>query len=316
MMEDFGIIVACYNKDYSFAKGCCASIRHFLGDVPICLIVDGSFSVTDLEKTYQVRVLYRSQAVHECLRDKKWKSSTKMLAFWESPWEYFLYLDADMVVWGDLLKWANFTDFDMLIDLPKSNFSEKAICEWMFNGPEIEKHFPDFNWRNRPYFCTGVYFAKRGIFDLDEYQELLELRLSKPNIFYGMDQGILNLMIFRAADSGKIRLGQEAMQVIVSDSSLEELKERFPVANNDVTLKQKEASAIHWSGKKPFIWRSSVYPEPMNFFRRKFLRDAKKLTGLTGELALQIEDFKMYENKLWRRLTGKGTTAMPKPVNS
>jgi hypothetical protein len=33
-MKDFGIIVACYQKDYRFAKGCCASIRYFLGDVP------------------------------------------------------------------------------------------------------------------------------------------------------------------------------------------------------------------------------------------------------------------------------------------
>lgn len=314
-MEDFGIIVATYEKDYCFAKGCCASIRHFLGDVPICLIVDGSFSVEDLEKTYQVQVLYRSQAVNDCLRDKKWKSSTKMLAFWESPWEYFLYLDADMVVWGDLLKWADFTDLDMIIDRPKRNFSDESICEWMFNGPKIEKYFPDFNWRNRPYFCTGVYFAKRGIFDLDEYRELLDLRLSEPNLFYGMDQGILNLMIFRAADRGQIRLGQEPMQIIVSNFSLEELKERFPVANNDVAVQQEEASAIHWSGKKPFISRFNVYPEPMNFFRRKFLRDAENLTGLPAELALQIEDFKHYKNKLWRRLTGKGTTAMAKPVN-
>ena len=123
-------------------------------------------------------------------------------------------------------------------------------------------------------------------------------------------------MIFREADRGKIRLGQEPMQVIVSNFSLEELKERFPVENNDVAVKQQEASAIHWSGKKPFILRSNVYPEPMNFFRRKFLRDAENLTGLKAELKLQIEDFNIYKNKLWRRLTGKGTTTMPKPVSS
>ena len=48
-MKDFGVIVACYDKEYSFAKGCSASIRYFSGDVPIFLIVDGDFSIKELE---------------------------------------------------------------------------------------------------------------------------------------------------------------------------------------------------------------------------------------------------------------------------
>jgi hypothetical protein len=57
-MEDFGIIIACCDQDYLFAKGCCASIRYFLGDVPICLLIDGTFSVSALEKSYGVRVTF------------------------------------------------------------------------------------------------------------------------------------------------------------------------------------------------------------------------------------------------------------------
>ena len=57
MIEDFGIIVACCDQDYFMAKACCASIRNFLGDVPICLITDGTFSVRSLEKTYGIHVI-------------------------------------------------------------------------------------------------------------------------------------------------------------------------------------------------------------------------------------------------------------------
>ena len=67
-MEDFGIIIACCDQDYLFAKGCCASIRYFLGDVPICLLIDGTFSVSDLEKSYGVRVIDRTTVSQEVLR--------------------------------------------------------------------------------------------------------------------------------------------------------------------------------------------------------------------------------------------------------
>jgi hypothetical protein len=67
-MEDFGIIIACCYQDYLFAKGCCASIRHFLGDVPIGLIVDGTFSLSSLEKEYGVRVLNHHTVTNEFLR--------------------------------------------------------------------------------------------------------------------------------------------------------------------------------------------------------------------------------------------------------
>src|SRR5512136_1148544 len=124
-MEDFGIIVACCASDYLFAKGCCASIRHFLGDVPICLLVDGTFSVADAEKAYGVRVINHNSVTHEVLRRRSFGwGKTKMIGFWESPWEHFLMLDADTIIWGNLLKYANFKDFDLIVDRPRYKYSD------------------------------------------------------------------------------------------------------------------------------------------------------------------------------------------------
>lgn len=67
-MEDFGVIVVCCDQDYVFAKGTCASIRHFLGDVPICLIVDGTFSLSNLEKAYSVSVINHLNVSNGVLR--------------------------------------------------------------------------------------------------------------------------------------------------------------------------------------------------------------------------------------------------------
>jgi hypothetical protein len=308
MIENFGVILATYHGDYSFVKGCCASIRYFLGNIPICLIVDGRFSLKPLEETYGVNVINRSNVTHEALgkRSFGW-GLTKMVAFWESPWENFLYLDADTIVWGDLFKFANFKDFDVIIDKPCYEYSESDVNKWFFNVEKIEEYFPGFTWRNRPYFCTGTFFAKRDIFSLSEYLNLLELQIADPQLFYPGEQGLLNLMIFRAADQGRIRLGHEDMQLIVPDFPPKQLRKRFSIEKTGPAI--QESTVIHWCGKKPFISRSEVFPEPMNFFRRKFLQDAENCTGLRAELSLQIEDFNMYKTKLLRRI------GISKPTN-
>ncbi|WP_121971342.1 hypothetical protein [Leptolyngbya sp. BC1307] len=309
-MSDFGIILACYQRDYSFVKGCCASIRYFLGEVPLCLIVDGSFSTEDLQKTYGVQTIYRSQVSQAVLRDKKYTSSTKMIAFWESPWENFLYLDADMVVWGDLLKFSDFESYDMVVDRHTHIHSEAETKKWFFDGDRLETFFPDYQWRERPYFCTGIFFAKRGLFSLKEYERLINLKLSHPKLFYGMDQGLLNLMIFRAADQEKIRLGFDNLQIIVPDFSVEYLGKTYLVKDSGPNLGDAAPIAIHWSGEKPFASRSSVYSKPMSFFRHKFLEDAGSKNQLINQAKLQLEDFNVYKHKLLKRVTTGHSTSM------
>ena len=124
-MEDFGVIIACCDQDYLFTKGCCASIRYFLGDVPICLLIDGTFSVSPLEKVYGVRVINHDSVSEPLLRKRSfgWGKS-HMIPFWESPWQNFLVMDADTIIWGDVLKLANFEDFDFIIDQPCQDYSD------------------------------------------------------------------------------------------------------------------------------------------------------------------------------------------------
>lgn len=304
-MKDFGIIVAYYRKDYNFAKGCCASIRYFLGNIPICLIVDGTFSVRELEKTYGVCALYRDNVTNHVLRERSFGLGLpKMVSFWESPWENFLYLDADTVVWGDFLNLqsANFNDFDLILD-KTDYYSEENTCRWMFDTKRINKYFPEFRWQNRLYACTGVFFGKRGIFDLEEYVKLLDLQASEPTLFFRGEQGFFNFMIFRAADEGRIRLGQEHMQLVVSDFSQDELKKRLPMDETGPICGKDWATVVHYAGPKPTVYNSEIYAEPMQFFRRKFLRDARGSAGLTAKISLMIEDFPLYpKRKLLRSI--------------
>ena len=304
-MEDFGIIVATYQGDYSFAKGCCASVRYFLGDVPICLIVDGTFSTSSLEKAYGVRIINHNTVTNKFLREKSFGwGKTKMIAFWESPWQNFLVLDADTSVWGNILKYRDFSSFDVIIDKPRYGYTDNSVSEFFFEFKEIEQYFPSFNWKihQNDYFCTGTFFSKRNIFPLEEYMEILDFTEMHPGVFKYGEMGFLNFMLFRAADEGRIRLGKAAMQLIVPDFEREELRDRFPVTKSAPVVQNEEAIVIHWCGKKPFLSRSQVFSSPMNFFRRKFVQDAWHQSGLTADLLLQVEDFNMYKKKLQRRL--------------
>ncbi len=317
-MEDFGIIVACCYQDYLFAKGCCTSIRHFLGDVPICLIVDGTFSTASLEKAYGVRILNHQNVTNERLRTRSFGwGKTKMIAFWESPWKHFLVLDADTNVWGNVNKYADFKNYDVIIDQPRYSYSDEMISEFFFELTKFEKYFPDFNWQahRNDYFCTGTFFATRGIFNLDEYMEILDFTEKHPGIFKYGEMGFLNYMLFRAADAGKIRLRQVEMQLLVPDFEQEELKKRFPVEAMGPAVQDDEATVIHWCGPKPMISTSKVYSEPMSFCRRQFLHNERGYTGATADFWLKLEDyyssFQVYKNKIRRRLSQYTRKLMP-----
>jgi hypothetical protein len=314
-MDDFGIIIACCDQDYLFAKGCCASIRYFLGDVPICLLIDGSFSVAPLEKSYGVRVINHDTVSNTFLRQRSFGwGKTKMIAFWESPWSNFMVLDADTIVWGDVLKFANFNDFDFVIDQPTANYLDADITEYFFDIPGVEKHFSGFNWQEyrHRYFCTGTFFAKREIFSLDEYIEILDFVARHPGIFKYGEMGFLNFMIFRAAQEGRARVQNIDSQLLVPDFDQNLLRKRFPVKESGLEVESNYATVIHWCGPKPTIATSKVYSEPMNFCRRKCQEDAWGKTGLEAEMALKSEDlqraFYVYKNKFkkkFRQLVGK-----------
>ncbi|MCL1472407.1 hypothetical protein [Argonema antarcticum] len=317
-MEDFGIIIACCDQDYHLAKGCCGSIRHFLGDVPICLIIDGTFSASALEKAYDVRVINKSNVKNQVLRDRSFGwGLTKMIAFWESPWSNFLVLDADTMVWGNLLKLANFKDFDIIVDRPLYQDSFEDFSLFFFKPQEIEKHFPNFNWQKHlgEYFCTGTFFAKRDIFSLDEYINMLDFVAKNPNVFWLGEQGFLNLMIFRDSDEGKLRLGQSSWQVIVPKFKWEELQQRFPVEKTGPVVQGDDACVIHWAGPKPTLYSSQVYSEPMNFSRRKCIADTQGLTGLTADVLLKREDIQRSLNIYQKKLVRKARKLLKLSVN-
>jgi hypothetical protein len=274
-MPDFGVIIGCYARDYGFAKGTIASVRHYMPDVPICLLVDGSFPTDDMQRAYGVTAFYRSQVQNVFLRNLSfgWGIS-KMVAFWEGPFDRFLFLDSDAILLGDLrpklFNGPEKDNWDMFIDKPRYDYGEKDVQSWFFNADLLSQHYPSFDWRayTGRYYCTGVWAGRKGLFPLEEYKAIMLLRMAEPQLFYPGEMGFLNFMIFQAEAEKRIKIADDHIQVLAPDFPLEELKKRWHIDHPPPKLPPADAAVLHYTSIKPTVARGIV-AAPMTYFRRQ-----------------------------------------------
>lgn len=319
--NQFGAVVVTSPGDYLFAKGTCASLRHFMPDLPIALIVDGAINTKLLEYTYSVKVIHKSDIDHPWLRKHSFGwGITKMLAFWYSPFERFLYLDSDTLVWGDLRSRWQWEAFDYITDIPfhkNTPLTEEHVRTWFFEPQMIDKKFPEFPWRNylERYACTGTFVARRNLFNIAEYQELLELNERYPWTFKFGEMGLLNLMIFRAHYQNRIKLGFADFQVIFPDFPMAEMQQRFKFEKHKPVMQGNDIQVLHMPDKKPLMNNPNCYSLPMTYFRLKFLNDSEGISGDSAIKRLAAEDEEYHRlhkqnlqrkryNKLFRLITG------------
>jgi hypothetical protein len=100
----FGFVTGCHAGDKFMVQATLASMRHYCPDVPICLVVDGTFDVSDLERDYGViplRVPELPSAEMRALISGNYRA--KLAAMWEGPFEFYVWLDLDAIVWGDFI---------------------------------------------------------------------------------------------------------------------------------------------------------------------------------------------------------------------
>ena len=306
---EFGIVIACCDQDLLFTKGCCASIRHFCGDLPICLIVDGNITVDSLKRAYGVTALYaRDISDLRLSRESFGFGLTKMVSLWHAPFERFLFLDSDTIMWGDLPSLIG-SFSDAVIDKHIGGHTDADVDEFYFRIKQFEAMFPEIDWRRHAdrYFCSGVFGVRKGALDVEIYLQWLDIMRTNPGLIKPGDQTPLNLMLFAAEDDGSLKLESEKIQLITHGVPRETLSQLFPFADHVPNLAGPPI-AIHWAGAKPLAKNKHVYPEPMTYFRRKFLKDAHGITGKRAGLILALEDLAhellILKNRA-RRLRGK-----------
>ena len=291
MTDQLGFSVSCYKGDLPLLRGCLASIRFFAPDAPICLIIDGDIQTKALEKHYGVVPIRRSDVKDPGLR--RWSFGfgiTKMVAFWEAPFDLVFHIDADCVMWGDVRRNLPSDRWDVVFNEPHEVITDKIMLSQYFDPERIFHYIPDFAWENNPYFQAGVIAVRRNTLDLDEYLRMLEGQRRFPDVFINGDQGMLNILVFRAIRAGLIRGFSAHLQTVVPVISPFELAKRFVISQGS-PVASDQPTVIHWAGPKPYMGGNHPFAGPMDYFRRIGMTQ----TGLPGCIS---PDMAMYYDEL------------------
>lgn len=301
--EQFGVVIPANEEHLHWVRGTCASVRHFMGDTPICVVLDGAEFPEELT-AYGVGVIRRDEVEPRALRDLSFGSlRAKNTPLWVSPFETFLMLDADTVVWGDMRRLVDFERFDFVLDR-----GGVEPTRYVMDVDAVAAHVPEFDARRHlgSFVNTGAYFGRRGALDLDRYLDLIRLSGANPGMFFG-SQGLLNAMIFSAADRGEVRVQQRELQVMTGRTPREDVVRRFPFVDSQPVL-TGEPVALHWAGSaKPRVrQRGRDYFEPMTYFRREFRRATRAETAAARDLRLRLEDMLCAD---WRGTNVRGRVA-------
>lgn len=296
-----GVIVPVWAGDVYLAKACCASIRQHMGDIPITLLVDGIHTDTrEIQRLHGVQRLVVQEIMDpEYLRLCTGTSWTKLLLFWRSPYERFLCIDADTIVWGDIRCYAEFDRYDFTaafnLQCQTTIQSPADLQKWVMDVDVLQKLNPALDWQGREFANCGVFFARRGVFSQSQLMELRRL-----DCWRCYEQGLLNFLRWQSDVAGSPRMTGHRLQLFPADAIYADADRFLPRDFNHPLI-------VHWIGKKPKIGRPF---RAANDSRKLFLRQTGRSNLL--DTRLFIEDINIWVQRqrrsLSRRMATKATT--------
>lgn len=306
MQSPFGFVTGCHAGDKFMVQATLASMRHYCPNVPICLIVDGDFDVSDLAEQYDLIVLRISDLPSvEMKKLIGGNYRAKLAAMWEGPFEYFVWMDSDAIVWGDftpqILGNIDFQIFWSEISIPSD---AKEIPTWLphfyFDPQKLRQFDSNFEWRGLPYFCSGAFASRRGAIPFDWWAEVESWGRQVPRLFAWGEMGTLNYVVHGMAQKGKLKICTTDLQHVWGHHGKQELEQdcdgagwRFP---NEISRPR----IAHFCGRKPFLFDRKAYSRPFTIARLAHHR--RQHGNLGAWLAVLNEDRRVLAAKLQQRL--------------
>ncbi len=275
----FGFVTGCHAGDKFMVQATLASMKHYCPDIPICLVVDGNVDVSDLEKQYDLIVLRVSELPMERMRKLIAGSfHAKHAAMWEGPFEFYVWLDSDAIVWGDLSSQIR-TDVDFQIFWSEISISPDTaeVPAWLprlyFDPAKLRQFDHNFDWRGHAYFSAGVFACRRNAILFQRYVEVEALGRQVPGLFEADmnnskgDMGMLNYLVHSMGQRGDLKTIVSDLQHIPAHHGLAEFEHdcagngwRFPA-------KIQRPRVAHFCGRKPFLFDRQAYSRPYTIAR-------------------------------------------------
>jgi hypothetical protein len=303
----FGFVTGCHAGDKFMVQATLASISHFCPKVPICLIVDGDFDVSDLDKEYGLIVVRVSELPSIEMRKLiSGNYRAKLAALWEGPFEFYVWLDSDAIVWGDFTAQIR-TDVDFQIFWSEISIPADAteIPPWLphfYFDPQKLRHFDAaFDWRGYAYFSAGVFACKRDVISFEKWVEAELWGKQIPGLFGDFDdQPLLNYFVHAMAQRREINSTMSNLQHVWGHHGVDELEQDCAGSNWHFPKQIRRPRVAHFCGRKLFVFDRNAYSRPFTIARLEHHR--RHHGNLGAWLAVLNEDRGIFTTKLGRRL--------------
>jgi len=288
-----------------------ASMRHYCPDVPVCLTVDGNFDVSDLEKEYDLIVLRVSELPSEDMRRlMSGNARAKHAVMWEGPFEFYVWVDSDAIVWGDFTSQVR-TDIDFQVFWSEVSIPPDAteVPPWLLHfyfDPQKLRHFDgEFEWRGNAYFSGGVFACRREVIPFKKWMEVESWNKEAPGLIGDFtDQPLLNYFVHSLTQRGEIKSVMSDLQHIWGYHGKEELRKDCVGAGWHFPRKIARPRVAHFCGRKPSLFDRQAYSRPFTIAR---LEHHRRHRGELGAwLTMLREDCQALTKKIKCRFGGFG----------
>jgi hypothetical protein len=302
----FGFVTGCHAGDKFMVQATLASMKHFCPSVPICLVADGDFDVSDLAKEYDLIVLRVSEVLLTEMRQLICGNfRAKLAALWEGPFERYVWLDSDAIVWGDFTSQVR-TDVDFQIFWSEISLPPDAteIPAWLphfhFDPVKLQRFDPEFEWRGNAYFSSGAFACRRNAIPFDVWKRTESWAQESPGLFAWGEMGTLNYLVHAMTQRNEIRSAMSNLQHIWGHHGKAELMKDCAGADWHFPKEIGRPRVAHFCGRKPLLFDRHAYSRPFTIAR---LEHHRRQHGELGAwFAVLSEDCQVLARKLRRRL--------------
>ncbi|PYJ05575.1 MAG: hypothetical protein DME95_03670 [Verrucomicrobia bacterium] len=302
----FGFVTGCHIEDKFMVQASLASMRCYCPAVPICLVVDGAFDVSDLVKEYDViplRVADLSSPDMRKLIGGDYRA--KLAAMWEGPFEHYVWLDSDAIIWGDFTAQIRMdVDFQVFWSEISIPLDATEIPTWLphfyFDPMKLLRFDPDFEWRGHAYFSAGVFACRRNAIPFEVWDRTESWGRQSPGLFAWGEMGMLNYLVYAMAQRKELKIGVSDLQHVGAHHGIDELKQDCAHNNWHFPKTIRRPRIAHFCERKPFLFDRDSYSRPFTIARLEHHRRHKHELG--AWLAIVREDFGVVRKKFTHRL--------------
>ncbi|MGO8698102.1 MAG: hypothetical protein ACLQVY_10335 [Limisphaerales bacterium] len=304
----FGFVTGCHAGDKFMVQATLASMRHYCPAVPICLVVDGAFDVSDLESEYGLLVLrvseLRSAEVRKLIEGNP---RAKLAAMWEGPFEFYVWMDSDAIVWGDFTSQVRpELDFQIFWSGVSVAADAEEIPSWLphfyFDPKKLRRFDAEFKWQGRAYFSDGTFACRRNAISFDKWSNAMSWgdkeRGPWPAGFHCMP--IMNYLVHSMSQRGELRVEFADLQHIWGHHGKEELEQDCAGCGWRFPKEIRRPRVSHFCGRKPFLFDRKAYSHPFTIARLEHHR--RRHGNLGAWIAVVNEDCRVLAEKLKHRL--------------